>query len=234
MALNLVPDGSIPNCMKTFPAVLFEGYRAFKAGAFSETRERYRQLAKEGQTPHTLIIACCDSRASPSMIFDVRPGEIFVVRNVANLVPPFNPDGQLRSTSAAIEYAVKTLKVKHILVLGHGRCGGIQAALGRSRTNEPPTDFIGQWMDLLEPAAEAVAANEVLTETERLRALERISIRFSIQNLRTFPFIAEKEAPGVLTLHGAWFDISTGELWIMDSKSGDFWRPEEDVVVELD
>ncbi|MEX4005783.1 MAG: carbonic anhydrase [Neoaquamicrobium sediminum] len=214
--------------MEHLPQRLLEGYSAFMRGRYAAERDRYRELAREGQTPETMVIACCDSRAAPETIFDTGPGELFVVRNVANLVPPYAPDGKHHSTSAALEFAVQSLKVKHIVVLGHGRCGGIQAAL--SPTAEPlsPGDFIGKWMNLVAPAAETVAGNAMMTASERQTALERISIRYSIANLRTFPCVSILERKERLSLHGAWFDISTGELWTMNPESGDFQRPEVD------
>lgn len=169
-----------------------------------------------------MVIACCDSRAAPETIFNAPPGDIFVVRNVANLVPPYEPDGNYHSTSAALEFAVQSLKVKHILVLGHGRCGGIKAALDPSSDPLSPGDFIGKWMDLLASAAETTARNDLMTKAERQTALERISIRYTIANLRTFPFVDSLEKENKLSLHGAWFDIADGELWIMDPDTGDF------------
>jgi carbonic anhydrase len=212
--------------MMTFPDRLLDGYRAFKSGKFAEHRARYQQLAHEGQTPETMVIACCDSRAAPEIIFDTRPGEMFVVRNVANLVPPYSPDGEYHSTSAALEFAVQSLKVKSIIVLGHGRCGGIKAALDPAAEPLSPGDFIGKWMELLAPAADAMSANTWMTGEERQTALERISIRHSIANLRTFPCVQILERKSRLSLHGAWFDISSGELWVMDGETGDFIRPD--------
>ena len=207
-----------------FPAHLLEGYQTFKDGRFAVEHERYRQLAERGQTPKTLVVACCDSRAAPETIFNAAPGDIFVVRNVANLVPPYEPDGSYHSTSAALEFAVQSLKVAHILVLGHGRCGGIKAALDPADEPLSPGDFIGKWMQLLEEAADAVAENSWMTQKERQTALERISIRYTIANLRTFPCVDILEKKGRLTLHGAWFDIAEGELWVMDPETGDFSR----------
>ncbi|WP_420961454.1 carbonic anhydrase [Brucella sp. IR073] len=207
------------------PETLLAGYRNFMSGRFADESLRYRELAERGQTPETMVIACCDSRSAPETIFDTHPGEIFVLRNVANLVPPYEPDGEYHSTSAALEFAVQSLEVKHIVVMGHGRCGGIKAALDSESAPLSPGDFIGKWMSLVAPAAETVAANTLMTSTERQTALERISIRYSIANLRSFPYIASREKEGRLTLHGAWFDISTGELWVMDHQTGDFVRP---------
>ena len=192
-----------------------------------QERERYKQLAYEGQKPETMVIACCDSRTVPETIFDTDPGEIFVMRNVANLVPPFHPDKEYHATSAALEFAVQSLKVKNIVVLGHARCGGIRSALDLDGKPLSSVDFIGKWMGLLTPAAEAVATNTLMTSSERQTALERISIRYSINNLRTFPWIKRREDQGKLALHGAWFDIATGELWIMDRRTGDFIRADD-------
>lgn len=210
------------------PPRLLDGYHAFMDGRYASERDRYRKLAREGQTPETMVIACCDSRAAPETIFDCGPGELFVVRNVANLVPPYEPDDRHHSTSAALEFAVQSLKVKHIVVLGHGRCGGIRAALDPSAPPLSPGDFIGKWMGLVAPAAEAIAGNEMMTPTERQTSLERISIRYSLANLRSFPCVSILEGKGRLSLHGAWFDISTGELWAMNQDTGDFERPEFD------
>ncbi|KQO83778.1 carbonic anhydrase [Rhizobium sp. Leaf262] len=212
--------------MSDFPEYLLTGYKNFMTGRYTHERERYRALADTGQKPQTLLIACCDSRSAPETIFDCGPGELFVVRNVANMVPPFEPDGQFHATSAAIEYAVQVLKVKDIVVMGHGRCGGIQAALDPNFESLSPGDFIGKWMKMVKSAAEQIQSNDVMTASERQTALERVSIRNSISNLRAFPFVKAQEVAGKVKLHGAWFDISTGELWVMDSKTGDFRRPD--------
>ena len=210
-----------------FPEKLLKGYHVFMNTRLVQERERYKQLAYEGQKPETMVIACCDSRTVPETIFDTNPGEIFVMRNVANLVPPFHPDKEYHATSAALEFAVQSLKVKNIVVLGHARCGGIKSALDLDGKPLSSVDFIGKWMGLLTPAAEAVATNTLMTSSERQTALERISIRYSINNLRTFPWIKRREDQGKLALHGAWFDIATGELWIMDRRTGDFIRAED-------
>jgi carbonic anhydrase len=212
--------------MTHLPERLLDGYRSFISGRFAGESGRYRELALAGQTPEIMIIACCDSRAAPETIFDAGPGELFVVRNVANLVPPYQPTSDFHGTSAALEFAVQSLKVKHIVIMGHGRCGGIRAALSPQDQPLSPGDFIGKWMSMLRPAAAIVAANALMTDAERQTALERISIRFSLANLRTFPCVDILERKGKLTLHGAWFDISTGELWVMDTATGDFHRPE--------
>ncbi len=210
--------------MLHLPEKLLAGYRNFMTGRYAAETDHYRSLAKEGQTPDTMVIACCDSRAAPETIFEAGPGELFVVRNVANLVPPYSPDGEFHSTSAALEFAVQALKVKNIVVMGHGRCGGIRSALDPNSSPLSPGDFIGKWMSLVGPAADVVSGNTMMTQTERQTALERISIRYSIANLRTFPCVKILEQKGRLELFGAWFDISTGELWSMDRETGDFER----------
>jgi carbonic anhydrase len=214
--------------MHSFPSFLLEGYSSFMSGRYARETERYRELAQSGQNPSTMIIACCDSRAAPETIFDCGPGELFVLRNVANLVPPYQPDAGQHGTSAAIEFAVRSLGISNIVVMGHGRCGGIRAALDPAADPLDAGDFIGKWMSLLAPVSEQVNKNSWMTAGERQTALERISIRNSIRNLRSFPYIKSLEAEGKLRLHGAWFDISTGELWVMNRQTGDFERPETD------
>lgn len=211
--------------MQTFPSFLIDGYSNFMSGRYLDERERYRSLAEQGQSPSTMVIACSDSRAAPETIFDAGPGEMFVIRNVANIVPPYEPDGNFHATSAALEFAVQALKIKNIVVMGHGRCGGIRAALDPNSEPLSPGDFIGRWMSLVSTAAEQIQNNDMMTQGERQTALERVSIRNSIANLRTFPEVRALEAEGQLQLHGAWFDISTGELWVMDGETGDFIRP---------
>jgi carbonic anhydrase len=211
--------------MSSFPPALLDGYRAFMDERYARESGRYKTLAHGGQSPRVMIIACCDSRSAPETIFNAGPGELFVLRNVANLVPTFQPDAGQHGTSAAIEFAVNGVNVSDIVIMGHGRCGGIRAALG---DGEPlaPGDFIGKWMSMLAPVTEEVAQYTILTENERHTMLERLSIRHSIRNLRTFPYVAALEAEGKLRIHGAWFDISTGELWVMDNETGDFSRPD--------
>lgn len=214
--------------MKTFPKDLLSGYQNFMNGRYSTDKKRYKDLAESGQKPHTMIIACCDSRSGPEAIFDCGPGELFVVRNVANLVPTYKPDGENHGTSAALEFAVQSLNVKRIIVMGHGRCGGISAALAMESGPSAPGDFIGRWMEMLKPAAETIQDSPLMTPAERQTTLERISVRNSVGNLRSFPWVKALEDDGNITLHGAWFDISTGELWVMDSPTGDFIRPDLD------
>ena len=213
--------------MPSFPQALLDGYATFIRGPYSDAEGKYKRLAREGQSPVAMVIACCDSRAAPETIFDAGPGELFVLRNVANLVPTFQPDGGQHGTSAGIEFAVAALEVPNLIVLGHGRCGGIRAALNPGHALAQG-DFIGKWMSMLEPVTEQVATYTFLTPAERETALERLSVRNSIKNLRSFPYIKEKEQEGTLKLHGAWFDVSTAELWVMSGDTGDFIRPEID------
>lgn len=235
--------------MKSFPQALLRGYHNF-LNSYESAPQFYRRLAEEGQKPEIMVIGCCDSRAAPEIIFQTGPGDIFVTRNIANQVPPYQPDGHFHATSAALEYAVKSLRVKYIIVLGHGRCGGIQAALasgagalengacraahkaaGKKRAAKQPSgqaaadskdDFIGDWMRLLKPAVDAVSANALMTQYERQQALEQISLRFSMENLRSFPWIKAAETEGALALYAAWFDIASGELWLLDEEKGEF------------
>ena len=211
--------------MHSFPQHLLDGYKHFLDGRYARETERYKELARSGQSPTTMVICCCDSRAAPETIFDVGPGELFVLRNIANLVPTFQPDGGQHGTSAGIEFAVNALGISDLIVLGHGRCGGIRWALNPGAPLATG-DFIGKWMDMLAPVTEQVSTYSFMTASERETALERLSVRNSINNLRTFPYVKSREAEGKLRVHGAWFDVSTAELWLMDQDSGDFVRPE--------
>ncbi len=212
--------------MSSFPQHLLDGYRNFMAGRYAAERDRYHQLATEGQNPSTMIVACCDSRAAPETIFDCGPGELFVLRNIANLVPPFEPDGGRHGTSAGIEYAVEVLKVQHVVIMGHASCGGIAAALTPDLQPVAEGNFIGKWLQLLDPVTARFGDNGLMTPGERARTFEWISIRNSIANLRSFPYVRAREDEGKLAVHGAWFEIRTGQLWIMDSGTGEFERPE--------
>jgi carbonic anhydrase len=206
-----------------FPQRLIDGYRSFRMGRYAHEHARYRHLAEAGQRPETMIIACCDSRAAPELIFDAPPGEVFVVRNVANLVPPFKPDGEYHGTSAALEFGLMGLRVRHVVVMGHGRCGGIAAALQENAEPLSPGDFIGKWISLLEaPLAECACHGEMPAD-ERRFLLERVSVVHSLRNLRTFPYVRTLEERGELALHGAWFDISLGVLHAYDEADGG-WR----------
>ncbi|WP_455479357.1 carbonic anhydrase [Bartonella sp. B23] len=212
--------------MTHLPERLLNGYRSFIKHCFSHRTAHYQKLALEGQKPEILIIACCDSRAAPEIIFNAKPGEIFVLRNVANLVPPFSPDRQYHATSAGLEYAVQLLEVKHIIVLGHAYCGGVNTALKETYRSLTSDDFIGQWINLLVPAAKKIVSNKALTVREQQTTLEQLSICHSLKNLETFPWIKIRKDQGILTLHGAWFDISSGELWTIEQETGHFIRVE--------
>ena len=164
------------------------------------------------RSPETMVIGCCDFRVSPDVIFDARPGELFVVRNVANLVPPYSPDDAYHGVSAALEFAVQVLRVKHIVVLGHAQCGGIQAFAERQ---EPlsPSDFIGKWMSMIAPAADAIGAPERIPETYLTR-LEQAAMTTTLKNLMTFPYVRAQVERGALTLHGAYFAVASGDLMV--------------------
>ncbi len=198
------------------PATLAQGYAKFRQFKYARHAQRYMRLAVESQKPHTMVIACCDSRAAPETIFDASAGELFVVRNVANLVPPYAPDGERHSTSAALEFAVHGLGVKHIVVMGHGRCGGI-AAVVEGVDPLSKSDFIGKWMADVVDVAASVPCPEGCSAHQHATMVERASIVHSLENLDSFPWIARLVASGELTLHGAWFDVALGELSIYDT-----------------
>jgi carbonic anhydrase len=203
---------------------LLDGYRRFRANRFESERDRWEQLA-ESQEPRAIVIACCDSRADPATIFDTDPGEIFVIRNVANLVPPFESGGGRHGVSAALEFAVTQLGVPEIVVMGHERCGGITAALTGMFHGAKAGEggFVHKWMSQIEEPAEAIAS-EHGTGEEAQRKLEEVSIRQSLANLRSFPFVAEREQAGSLKLLGCHFSIRDGELWLLD-EAEDVFRP---------
>jgi carbonic anhydrase len=204
-----------------FPRQLIAGYQSFRAARLPREQDRYRELAEGGQSPEVMVIGCCDSRVSPEVIFDARPGELFVVRNVANIVPPYAPDGQAHGVSAALEFGVAALKVKHIVVLGHAQCGGVKAF---AEDAEPlsPGDFIGKWMRLMAPALDKVGPRETLTRGEFLARLEQANVANSLDNLMTFPRLRKLIERGSVAIHGAYFGVATGELWIRDEASGTF------------
>jgi carbonic anhydrase len=197
---------------------LIEGYRRFRSDAYPAERQRWEALAG-GQEPPVMVIGCCDSRVDPATIFDTSPGQVFVLRNVANLVPPFDPGGGLHGVSAALEFAVVDLAVRHVVVLGHGACGGIKAALAGEQCGAPGHTFIDAWVAIVREARERVLASDA---EDKQHALELEAIRTSLANLRSFPFVAEREAAGRLKLHGAFFAIAHGELHVLDEASGRF------------
>jgi carbonic anhydrase len=203
----------------TLPARLIEGYEAFRSSRLAAEQDRYRELAERGQSPEIMVIGCCDSRVSPEVIFDARPGELFVVRNVANLVPPYEPDGSYHGVSAALEFAVAALKVKHIVVLGHGGCGGVRA-FAEGSAPLSPGDFIGKWMSLIAPAVRNLGPRS--NAPDYLTRLEQASIAYTLDNLMTFPRLCKLIERGRVTLHGAYFAVATGELSTLDRQSGRF------------
>ena len=205
-----------------FPARLTAGYRAFLAGRFEVERQRYETLAATGQKPEIMVIGCVDSRVSPEAIFEASPGELLVVRNVGNIAPAYETAGSSQhGVSAALEFGVMALKVKHIVVLGHARCGGVRAF---AEDNAPlsASDFIGRWVSQIAPAAAKIGPPQ---ENERdlwLHHLELASVELSLQNLMTFPWIASAVARGALNLHGAYFGVATGHLLVRDPQTKQF------------
>jgi carbonic anhydrase len=194
---------------------LIDGYRRFRTTGWATQRDRWTEL-KEGQSPKVLIIACSDSRVDPAQVFDTSPGEIFAVRNVANLVPPYETGGGRHGVSAAVEFAVTQLEVPEIVVLGHGSCGGVHASLTQRFDGAAPGagGFIAHWIDLLDDARARIVA-EHGEGPAAIRALELETVRVSIANLLTFPFVAERAAAGSLRIHGAYFAIADGVLHVM-------------------
>lgn len=200
---------------------LVAGYRGFRTRYYEQRPDRMRELVERGQSPDVLVIACADSRIDPALLFDSEPGELFVVRNVANLIPPFGPDGNPHGTSAAMEFAVRDLGVCHVVILGHSACGGIRALRVTSAGEELPRDFIEPWMQIAADACPCDADGNVPDQ----ETVEHSSIRVSLRNLMTFPWIAEKVGAGDLFLHGWWVDLHAGRLCSID--------PEGDGVTEL-
>lgn len=198
---------------KPLPTYLIQRYHGWKATTWQENRAWYRRLAEDGQRPRAMIISCCDSRVNVTSIFGADQGEFFVHRNIANLVPPYAPDGNQHGTSAAIEYAVTTLKIAHLIIVGHSACGGVKGChdmcSGHAPALEEKSSFVGRWMDLLRPGYERVRD---LPETERLSALEKQAVLVSLENLMTFPFVKDAVEAGEMTLHGLWNNISEGTL----------------------
>jgi len=195
-----------------------DGYRKFRSGYYLENKALIDQLMSRGQSPSAMMIACSDSRIDPSLKFGVEPGDMFVVRNVANLVPPFAPDTQAHGTSAALEFAVRVLKVPNLIVMGHAKCGGIKALV--EHDGSVKGDFVTSWMQIAAPAREkALAANLPLTETCHL--CEHEAVKLSLRNLMTFPWVKTAVEAGKLTLHGWYFDLSDGTLWAVD-EDGEF------------
>jgi carbonic anhydrase len=207
--------------MSSFPPQLIEGYRTFTSQRLPTEQSRYRELAVRGQAPEVMVIGCCDSRVSPEVIFDVGPGELFVVRNIANLVPVYQPDGGAHGVSAALEFAVQVLKVKHIVVLGHAQCGGIRAFIDKI---EPltPGDFIGKWMAMFIKPGERVEQRDHETMQDFVTRIEKAAVFRSLENLMTFPFVRRLVERGELHLHGAYFGVAEGSLFVLDQETKEF------------
>ena len=210
--------------MAPFPDHLADRFRRFKFRHFAPNQDHYEELATYGQNPDTMIISCCDSRVDPDTIFNAMPGELFVMRNVANLVPPYETGGKFHGVSSAIEFAVMNLRIKHLILMGHSGCGGIKAALDQHAAIETEAKFISRWMSMLSDARLSVlASHQMSTQAERVSALEFEGIKSSISNLRSFPFVRELEKKGRLDLCGAHFDISTGNLSVLNHTTGKFY-----------
>ncbi len=202
---------------KPLPAYLVQRYKGWNATTYTANRAWYRRLAEEGQRPRAMIISCCDSRVNASSIFGADTGEFFIHRNIANLVPPFIPDGDRHGTSAAIEYAVTALHVAHLIVLGHSSCGGVAGChamcSGQAPELEEQTSFVGRWMDILRPGYDRIKGKS----DNEIRALEHEAVLVSLENLMTFPFVAKEVEAGNLSLHGLWTDIGEGTLLEFDA-----------------
>lgn len=209
--------------MLHFPEHLTERYRRFKFRHYAPNMDQYQELAEHGQNPDVMVVSCCDSRVDPETIFSAMPGELFVVRNVANLVPPFETTGRYHGVSAALEFAALNLRVKHIVVMAHSNCGGVRACLEHDAARQTAAQFISNWMSLLDSGRERVLADHPGGLPATLRAaLERETVKTSLANLRTFPCIQILEAKGRIALNGCYFDIATGTLSVLNQATGDF------------
>lgn len=209
---------------RPLPAYLVQRYHGWKATTFAQNKGWYRRLATEGQRPRAMVISCCDSRVHVTSIFGADEGEFFIHRNIANLVPPCNPDGEYHGTSAAVEFAVTALNVAHLIVLGHSNCGGVNGChamcSGKAPELEQKSSFVGRWMDLLRPGYEKV--KDLPDEPARLLALEKQAVLISLENLLTFPFVRAAVEAENLTLHGLWTELGEGGLEQYDESTGAF------------
>jgi len=209
---------------KPLPSYLVQRYQGWKATTWVENRGWYKRLAQDGQHPRAMVISCCDSRVHVTSIFGADQGEFFIHRNIANLVPPHNPDGEHHGTSAALEFGVAALKVPHLIVMGHSGCGGIRGChdmcSGKAPALEERSSYVGRWMDILRPGYERI--KDVADESGRLLALEEQAVIISLENLMTFPFVRAAVESGDMTLHGLWNDIGNGGLTQYDPATGGF------------
>ncbi len=212
--------------MGGLPPHLVSGYEVFLTGRFRSDQERFRSLAVKGQKPTTMVIGCCDSRVAPEAIFDAGPGELFVLRNVAALVPPYEPDDHFHGASAALEYAIMALEVQHVVVLGHGQCGGVKAYAEMAADPKTPrlshSDFVGDWIKMLAPAAARLGGAPNPGDADYLRRFEFETIKQTLIHLRSFPMVQVLERRRFLHLHGAFFSVMDGRLLALDEKSGEF------------
>ncbi len=207
--------------MITFPKNLLDGYRAFTTQRLPMEQSRFRELSVRGQSPETMVIGCCDSRVSPEVIFDASPGELFVVRNIANLVPVYQPDSAAHGVSAALEYAVNVLHVKNIVVLGHAQCGGIRAFIDKIQPLSPG-DFIGKWMAMFIKPGEVVEQRAHESMQDFTIRIEKAAVFRSLENLMTFPFVRSRVESGAVQLHGAYFGVAEGSLFVLDKAAKEF------------
>ncbi len=206
---------------RPLPEYLIKRFHGWKATTFAENKGWYRRLADEGQRPRAMVISCCDSRVHVTAIFGADQGEFFIHRNIANLVPPYQPDGLQHGTSAAVEYAVTALKVSHLIVLGHSGCGGVEGCYkmcsGDAPELEDKSSFIGRWMDILRPGFDRLPDGD---DASRKDALEKEAVLVSLENLMSFPFVKSAVENGTLTLHGLWNDIGDGSVEVYDAETG--------------
>lgn len=210
--------------VRPLPSYLVQRYRGWKSTDHVENKAWYRRLAYEGQRPRCMVISCCDSRVNSTQLFGAGTGEFFMHRNIANLVPPCEPDGDHHGTSAAIEYAVQVLKIANLVVMAHSMCGGVKGChdmcSGQAPELEDQGSFVGRWMDILKPGYDRI--KDLGDEDKQLRALEQQTVVVSLENLLTFPFVREAVANETLALHGVWVDIAEGDMLVLDPASGTF------------
>lgn len=209
--------------VRPLPAYLIQRFHGWQATSYQDNKAWYRRLAASGQHPRAMVISCCDSRVHVTSIFGADEGEFFIHRNIANLVPPYKPDGKNHGTSAAVEYAVNGLGVAHVVVLGHSNCGGVKGCLDMCSGAAPElleeSSFVGRWMDILRPGYDRLRESRGMVEAS---ALEKEAVLVSLENLMTFPFVAEAVEAERLTLHGLWTNVGEGELEQYDPAQGGF------------
>ncbi|RCX31055.1 carbonic anhydrase [Thioalbus denitrificans] len=201
---------------------LLQGYGRFRAGYYPQKQELFDRLSREGQSPRVAMVACCDSRVDPAIILDCSPGEMFVIRNVANLVPPYEQAGTYHGTSAALEFAVLDLQVEHVVIMGHAYCGGIRSLITTEPAPGRQREFIGPWMDIARDACKVAFDRARADAAHPARECEQAGVRASLDNLRTFPWVRDREAEGRLQLHGWYFDLDQGELLALDAETDRF------------